>query len=118
MNHASGMFFPINDFVFQMGQFIVPVEVKAGKSGSLKSLLQFAHQKQIPTAIRFDLNLPTFQKVRHSIRQASDTVEVFFDLLSLPLYMVEEVEKIYYAYSNCPSSPSGLQDQSYPSSAT
>jgi predicted AAA+ superfamily ATPase len=87
------------DFVIQMGQYIVPVEVKAGKSGSLKSLLQFAHQKQIPNAIRFDLNLPTIQKVKHSIRQASDTVEVMFDLLSLPLYMVEEVGKIFYDYS-------------------
>jgi len=83
------------DFVLHLGQYIVPVEVKAGKSGSLKSLLQFVHQKQITTAIRFDLNLPALQKVRHSIRQASDTVEVFFDLLSLPLYMVEEVERIY-----------------------
>ena len=88
------------DFVIQMGQFIVPVEVKAGKSGSLKSLLQFAYQKRIPNAIRFDLNLPTFQKVRHSIRQASDTVEVLFDLLSLPLYMVEEMERIFYEYSD------------------
>ena len=88
------------DFVLQLGQSIVPVEVKAGKSGSLKSLLQFAYQKQIPTAIRFDLNSPTLQQVRHSIRQASDTVEVFFDLLSLPLYMVEEVEKIFYGYSD------------------
>ncbi len=82
-----------------MGQSIVPIEVKAGKSGSLKSLLQFAHHKQIPTAIRFDLNIPTLQKVRHSIRHASDTVEVFFDLLSLPLYMVEEVERIFANYS-------------------
>ena len=88
------------DFVLQMGQSIVPVEVKAGKSGALKSLLQFAHQKQITTAIRLDPNLPALQKVRHSIRQASDTVEVFFDLLSLPLYMVEEVERIYYRYSD------------------
>jgi len=66
----------------------------------LKSLLQFAHLKKIPTAIRFDLNLPALQKVRHSIRQASDTVEVYFDLISLPLYMVEQVERIFYDYSD------------------
>ena len=88
------------DFVLQLGQSIVPVEVKAGKSGSLKSMLQFAHQKQIPVAIRFDLNTPTLQKVKHSIRQAADTVEVFFDFLSLPLYMVEEVERIFKGYSD------------------
>ncbi len=88
------------DFVLQLGQSIVPVEVKAGKSGSLKSMLQFAHQKQIPVAIRFDLNMPTLQKIKHSIRQATDTVEVFFDFLSLPLYMVEEVERIFKGYSD------------------
>ena len=87
------------DFVLQLGQSIVPVEVKAGKSGSLKSLLQFAYQKQLSTAIRFDLNLPTIQQVRHFIRQATNTVEVHFDLLSLPLYMIEEVEKIFFDYS-------------------
>lgn len=87
------------DFVLQLGNQIVPVEVKAGKSGALKSLLQFVHQKATPAAIRFDLNLPSLQKVRHSIRQASDTVEVSFDLLSLPLYMAEEVERIYHHHS-------------------
>ena len=83
------------DFILQLGRFIVPVEVKAGKSGSLKSLLQFVHLKEISAAIRFDMNVPSLQKVKHSIRQASDTVEVSFDLLSLPLYMAEEAERIF-----------------------
>jgi predicted AAA+ superfamily ATPase len=87
------------DFILQLGRFIVPIEVKAGKSGSLKSLLQFVHQKEISMAIRFDLNLPSLQKVKHSIRQASDTVEVSFDLLSLPLYMVEETERLFKGHS-------------------
>jgi len=43
--------------------------------------------------------MPTLQKIKHSIRQPADTVEVFFTLLSLPLYMVEEVERIFYGYS-------------------
>lgn len=83
------------DFILQLGQEVVPVEVKAGKSGSLKSLLQFVYQKQAPIGIRFDMNIPTLQKVKHSIRQASDTVDVCFDLFSLPLYMVEETERIF-----------------------
>ncbi|MCP4668711.1 MAG: ATP-binding protein [Deltaproteobacteria bacterium] len=85
------------DFILQLGQSVVPVEVKAGKSGTLKSLLQFGYEKQIPAAIRFDMNTPSFQKVKHSIRQATGTAEVFFDLLSLPLYMVEEAERIFLA---------------------
>ncbi len=86
------------DFVIQLGQSIVPVEIKAGKSGSLKSLLQFAYQKKIPAAIRFDLNTPTLQNVTHAIRQALDTVDVTFDLLSMPLYMAEEADRIFNEY--------------------
>lgn len=83
------------DFVVQFGQSIVPVEVKAGKSGSLKSLLQFAYQKKTAKAMRFDLNPPAVQNVRHAIRQASDTADVAFHLMSLPLYMAEEAERIF-----------------------
>ncbi|MCP4347417.1 MAG: AAA family ATPase [Desulfobacterales bacterium] len=86
------------DFVLQMGQSVIPVEVKAGKSGSLKSLLQFVCQKQTQVAIRFDMNAPGCQNVRHFIKQATDTVEVSFDLLSLPLHMVEDAERIFNAY--------------------
>jgi uncharacterized protein len=85
------------DFILQSGTSIIPVEVKAGKSGTLKSLLQFIHQKNISRAIRFDINAPSLQKVTHSIRQAIDTVDVSFDLLSLPLYMVEDAERIFNA---------------------
>ncbi len=88
------------DFVMQLGQSIVPVEIKAGKSGTLKSLLQFAYQKKTPAAIRFDMNTPNLQKVKHSIRQASNTVDVTFDLLSLPLYMAEDVERMFNGYLN------------------
>jgi hypothetical protein len=83
------------DFVLQLAGTIVPVEVKAGKSGTLKSLLQFIHQKRIAKAIRFDMNTPSIQRVTHSIRQAVNTVDVSFDLLSLPLYMVEDAESVF-----------------------
>lgn len=83
------------DFVVQFGQSIVPMEIKSGKSGSLKSLLQFVHQKKSPFAMRFDLNRPSFQKVKHAIRQKTETVDVAFDLVSLPLYMMHEAERIF-----------------------
>ena len=86
------------DFIVQWHQRAVPVEVKAGKSGSLKSLLQFVGLKHVPAALRFDMNPPSFQQVKHSIRQASESLEVSFDLLSLPLYMVEEAERIFDDY--------------------
>jgi len=88
------------DFVLQIGQSIVPVEVKAGKSGSLKSIQQFVFQKKTPIAVRFDLNTPTIQHVDHSLKQASGTVKVSFDLISLPLYMIEELPRIFMESAN------------------
>ena len=86
------------DFIIQQGKDILPVEVKAGKSGSLKSLLQFVYQKQILTALRFDMNTPTLQKAEHVIKQSEDIVKVSFDLLSMPIYMAGQTQRILMEY--------------------
>lgn len=83
------------DFVLQLDQVVSPVEVKAGRSGSLKSLLQFAWQKGVDRAVRFDLNPPTRQRVEHGLQQVGGAVDVEVDLLSLPLYMVEELPRLF-----------------------
>ncbi len=83
------------DFIVQFDQSIVPIEVKAGKSGSLKSLQQFILQKKTERAIRFDLNPPSRMNVRHSLKQPDGTVSVSFNLLSLPLYMIEEAPRLF-----------------------
>ncbi len=74
------------DYVIAWSESIIPVEVKAGKSGTLKSLWQFALQKAPPLAVRFDLNPPSLQTV------AIDGTEV--SLLSLPLYFVAKLPYI------------------------
>lgn len=83
------------DFVAQLGQEIVPIEVKSGKSGSLKSLQQFVLQKKVRRGVRFDLNTPSIHHVAHSLSQPQGTITANFDLLSLPLYMVEELPRIF-----------------------
>ena len=83
------------DFLVQLNETIVPIEVKAGKSGSLKSLLQFMYQKKMTEAVRFDLNVPTRQEVDHQIRQTSSNKTVSFSMLSLPLYLIEQLPRIF-----------------------
>ncbi|MFW5828542.1 MAG: ATP-binding protein, partial [Alkalispirochaeta sp.] len=88
------------DFVISHGNTIVPVEVKAGRSGSLKSLHQFVHQKKPPLAVRFDLNLPSEQVV--DVRVMPDGVSVppvepvavRYRLISLPLYVAGELPRL------------------------
>ena len=83
------------DFLIQLDQSIVPVEVKSGKSGSLKSLLQFVSQKSCAIAVRFDLNPPSLQQISHKLAQAGATVQVEYELLSLPLYLVEQLPRLF-----------------------
>lgn len=82
------------DYVITRGNQIIPIEVKAGKSGTLKSLQQFVLNKHAALVVRFDLNPPGIQQVRHAARTRSGSQTVSYKLLSLPLYMVEELQRI------------------------
>ncbi|MGM0395351.1 MAG: ATP-binding protein [Thermodesulfobacteriota bacterium] len=82
------------DYVISHGPWIIPVEVKSGKSGSLKSLQQFVTKKNIPLAVRFDLNPPGLQKIVHRISTETGIESADYSLLSLPLYLVEALPEI------------------------
>jgi predicted AAA+ superfamily ATPase len=74
------------DFIIQHGARIIPIEVKAGSSGSMKSLHAFMQSKQLPLAVRLDTNLPSVQDLDV---QTTTGESVRYRLLSLPLYMTE-----------------------------
>ncbi|MDY0017434.1 MAG: AAA family ATPase [Candidatus Delongbacteria bacterium] len=76
------------DFVEEIGGKIVPLEVKSGKSGTLKSLHQFvALKKDIKYAVRFDLNKYSSQTVRQKvITERREETEVEYILESYPVY--------------------------------
>lgn len=82
------------DFALAVGSRICPVEVKAGKSGSLKSLDQFVLHKRVACALRFDLNPPSRQHVKHEARTRAGTESVTYELLSLPLYAIGELPRL------------------------
>ncbi len=82
------------DFVITSGEAVVPVEVKAGLSGSIKSIIQFVAQKRSRLAVRFDQNQPSCSTVSHSLKTGSGTAVAEFVFLSLPLYMVEETTRL------------------------
>lgn len=82
------------DFVISNGKNIIPIEVKAGKSGTLKSLHQFIGQKKQKIAIRFDLNKTSVQSVEHKIQLEKKEVIVNYSLYSIPSYAVGELSRI------------------------
>ncbi len=81
------------DFVISLGEKIIPIEVKSGKSGSLRSLHQFVHEKNSSFAVRFDLNLPSLQKINHDLVTPNGSASISFQLLSLPIYFVGQLKR-------------------------
>lgn len=82
------------DFVWSRGDWVIPIEVKAGLSGTLRSLHQFVLHKRPRVAVRFDLNPPGFQQVSHATAGARGLENIAFDLLTLPLYAIEELPRL------------------------
>ena len=80
------------DYAIARGAWIVPVEVKAGTSGTLRSLHQFALAKGTRLAVRFDLNPPTVHSIRHQVSGTRQSVEM--TLLSMPLYLVGQLGRL------------------------
>ncbi len=77
------------DYVVAMGSRILPIEVKAGAGGSLKSIQQFILEKNVSQAVRFDLNPSSRVTAVYRARADQTASAVTFELLSLPLYAVE-----------------------------
>jgi hypothetical protein len=79
------------DYVISFGQRIVPVEVKAGKTGTLKSLHVFLREKKRSFALRFNADPPSLLDATTSL---ADGRNRRFRLLSLPLYMVGQAKRL------------------------
>ena len=88
------------DYVVEFDGRMVPVEVKAGRAGSLKSLHQFVAERNVELAVRFDANPPSLQTVEARIprgRPGNGGERVRYRLLSLPLYLVERLPEMLRA---------------------
>lgn len=82
------------DYVCELGGQIVPIEVKAGRVGTLKSVHQFVAENRVPFAVRFDADLPAVQTVDAEVRRGHGSERVRYGLLSLPLYLVERLPRL------------------------
>ena len=83
------------DYIIQSETLIVPVEVKSGSSGALKSLHQFVAERKLKDAIRFDLNTPAISKINvKTIMPGGDALTSEYNLHGLPIYLCDYT----YAY--------------------
>jgi predicted AAA+ superfamily ATPase len=66
------------DYVISIGSQIIPVEVKAGKTGRLRSLKLFMKEKKSPLGIRICQNPLSYED----------------GILSVPFYMIEQIPRL------------------------
>lgn len=79
------------DYLMQMDSRIVPIELKSGTAGSMKSLHQFMFDKKLDFAIRFDQNPPAQFDVSTKTTQGNP---VQYRLCSLPCYYAEMLDSV------------------------
>jgi len=73
------------DYVWQYKNTIIPIEVKAGKTGRLKSLHYFIQEKPWSFSVRFNADRPSLLKPETTGS---------YTLLSLPLYFAGQMERL------------------------
>jgi predicted AAA+ superfamily ATPase len=79
------------DYVIAVGDQIIPIEVKAGTAGSLRSLHQFVSERQLPMALRFNQDLPSAVNASGKLTSGG---AYSYQLVSLPIYMIEQATRV------------------------
>jgi uncharacterized protein len=79
------------DYVVDHGGRIIPIEVKAGKAGTLRSLQRFIHEKDSSQGVRFNTDQPSLLATETML---SSVQRKPYNLLSLPLYLVGQARRI------------------------
>ncbi len=79
------------DFVIQKNSVKYPIEVKADKSGGIKSLSYFCSEKKVSTAIKMSLTPYSKISKETKILKKGKSKAVQYELLNLPIYFVESL---------------------------
>ncbi len=79
------------DYVIQHGNKVIPIEVKAGSTGSLKSLHFFMGLKKYPIALRINSDYPN--KTNVDVKDHSGN-QVKYTLISIPFYLVRQIHRL------------------------
>ncbi len=79
------------DYVYAHGSRIVPIEVKAGEAGAMRSLHGFVAERHLPLGVRVNLAPPAVQDVDVPVPSGS---RAKYRLLSIPAYLVEQLPRL------------------------
>jgi len=82
------------DYVWPHQGRIIPLEVRAGTTGSLKSTQVFLSEKKRAFAVRFNMDRPSIGSFTSAISGKGGPLSVTYTLLSLPLYMAGQLDRL------------------------
>jgi predicted AAA+ superfamily ATPase len=82
------------DYLLSHQGSVIPVEVKAGKTGTLKSLHLFLYAKALQFGLRFNMDRPSRGNFNAKVRLKNEEGHLEYTLLSLPLYLVGQTNRI------------------------
>jgi predicted AAA+ superfamily ATPase len=82
------------DYLWTHEEKVIPVEVRAGTSGSLKSTHVFLAEKKRNFAVRFNMDRPSSGDFTIDFGNKYGMTPISFRLLSLPLYMTGQLNRL------------------------
>lgn len=78
------------DYVVQHQMDIIPIEVKAGTTDTLRSLHTLMKMKKLKRAVRFNADSPRVTEVNTKDHLGE---RIRYELMSLPLYLTEQINR-------------------------
>ncbi len=79
------------DYLVQHDGSLLPIEVKTGRTGTLKSLHYFMHLKKLPRALRINADHPSIVMVDTKIHSGES---VNYQLMSIPFYLTGQLHRL------------------------
>jgi predicted AAA+ superfamily ATPase len=79
------------DYMIQHGNQVIPIEVKAGSTGSLKSLHVFMELKNYTLAARINADLPSKTPITVKTRMGE---KISYTLISIPFYLTGQIPRL------------------------
>lgn len=83
------------DYILAHQQHIIPIEVKAGKTGTMKSLHQFMANKKLKLAVRINADIPSIVEVDVQTNLGD---RACYTLISIPFYLIGQLHRLLDDY--------------------
>ena len=74
------------------------MEVRAGTSGSLKSLQVFLAEKERNFAVRLNMDRPSLGSFATAVAGKGGVRNLSYALLSMPLYLAAQLDRLLHEY--------------------